>query len=308
MSGIPHNDNSDRSPDHLLDSHDLYQELALLKSQNASLKKENDYLKKSNAKIIQSHLQELELRPYQAELIQLQRCLERRDKKMIIVFEGRGGAGKGETIAKITQYMNAKHYRVVALGKPTDEERTQWYYQKYVKQFPRAGELVLFDRSWYTRAIIEPVFDFCTAEEYENFMEGVVGFEKDLIEQGIILIKLYFSVSREEQSRRFAQRKDNPLQNWKLSEVDLDAEEFRNEFTELKYEMLKRTHTLYAPWTIIRSDIKHQARLNVMKVILNQVNYDPIDPDLDITLDSNVVVSGAYELERMEAQRIRMGL
>ena len=258
-------------------------------------------------KIIRRYQQAQELKPYQAELIQLQQCLERRGKKMILVFEGRGAAGKGGTIRRITQYMNAKHYRVVALGKPTEEERTQWFYQKYIREFPRAGEIVLFDRSWYTRAMIEPVFGFCTSKEYQDFMEGVGGFEMDLINQNIILVKMYFSVSREEQARRFLQRRKDPLHKWKLNEVDLDAEERRDDFTEAKYKMLKNTHTMHAPWTIIRSDNTHQARLNTMKVILSVAGYDQLDSSLDLTPDPDVVVSGAYEVERMEAHHLRVG-
>ena len=249
----------------------------------------------------------LELRPYQAELIQLQQCLERRGKKMIIIFEGRGGSGKGGTIRRITRFMNAKHYRVVALGKPTSEERSQWFYQKYVREFPRAGDMVLFHRSWYTRALIESVFGFCTDREYQDFMEGVGGFEMDLVNQDIILVKLYFSVTREERARRFEQRRDDPLQRWKLNEIDLEVEEHRAEVTEAKYEMLRNTHSVYAPWTIIRSDVKQQARLNAMKVILSAVDYERLDPDIDITPDPEVAISGAYELERMEAQRLRQG-
>jgi len=264
-------------------------------------------LKKHQKKAVRKYNQVQELRPYQAELIQLQQCLERRGKKMIVIFEGRGGAGKGGTIRRIIQYMNAKHYRVVALGKPTAEERSQWFYQKYVREFPRSGDLVLFDRSWYTRATIEPVFGYCTDREYGDFMEGVGGFEMDLVNQNIILVKLYFSVSREERERRFEQRRDDPLQRWKLNEIDLEAEEHRDEFTEAKYRMLRHTHTMHAPWTIIRSDSKHQARINAMKVILSAVDYERLDPELDLTPDSLVAISGAYELEWMEAQRLRQG-
>lgn len=264
-------------------------------------------LKKHQKKAVRKYNQVQELRPYQAELIQLQQCLERRGKKMIVIFEGRGGAGKGGTIRRIIQYMNAKHYRVVALGKPTAEERSQWFYQKYIREFPRAGDLVLFDRSWYTRATIEPVFGFCSDREYGDFMEGVGGFEMDLVNQNIILIKLYFSVSREERGRRFEQRREDPLQRWKLNEVDLEVEEHRDEFTEAKYRMLRHTHTLHAPWTIIRSDSKHLARINAMKVILSAVDYERLDPELDLTPDSSIAISGAYELERMEAQRLRQG-
>lgn len=248
-----------------------------------------------------------ELEPYQVELLKLQRHLERHDMKMIVLFEGRDAAGKGGTIRRVTRYMNEKHYRVVALGKPTDEQRGQWYLQKYVAQFPRAGEIVLFDRSWYNRAMVEPVFGFCTEDEHENFLRGVVGFEKDLVRQGTVLVKLYFSVSKEEQKRRFERRRDDPLRQWKLSEIDVQAQDLWDDFTERKYEMLDRTHTHAAPWTIIRSGNKHLARINAMRVILDAVDYEDRDLSLDFVPDPKVVVSGSHEVELMEAERIRKG-
>ena len=279
-----------------------------LQAENDLLRLEIDQLKKENKKGVRRYRQELELMPYQAELIRMQQYLEQIRGRMIILFEGRDAAGKGGTIRRVTRYMNEKHYRVVALGKPTDNERTQWFFQKYVRQFPRGGEVVLFDRSWYNRAMVEPVFRFCTEDEYINFMRGVRGFEKDLVRQpGTYLIKLYFSVTKEEQARRFERRKTDPLRQWKLSEVDVQAQERWDEFTNVKYEMLKRTHTTHAPWTIIRSNVKHQARLNVMKVILNSVPYERLDYDLDTVPDPTVVVSGSRELENMEAQRLRSG-
>jgi polyphosphate kinase 2 len=196
---------------------------------------------------------------------------------------------------------------VVALGKPTDVQRTQWYFQKYVTEFPTGGEIVLFDRSWYNRAMVEAVFGFCTEEEYKNFMRGVVGFEKDLVRQGIILIKLYFSVTQEEQLRRFERRKNDPLRQWKLSEIDLQAQDRWDEFTTMKYKMLKRTTNDEAPWTVIRSDDKHTARLSVMKVILDTVDYEGRDNTLDFVPDPEIVVSGAREVEIMKAQRIKSG-
>jgi len=271
------------------------------------LTEENGKLSTEKRKAIRRYRQEQELKPYQAELIKLQQFLEQKKRRMIIVFEGRDAAGKGGTIRRVTRYMNEKHYRVVALGKPTEEQRTQWFFQKYVAQFPRGGEIVLFDRSWYNRAMVEPVFGFCTEEEYGNFMRGVVGFERDLIRQDTILIKLYFSVTKEEQSRRFARRKNDPLRQWKLSEVDAQAQDRWNDFTNVKYEMLKRTHTTHAPWTVIRSNDKHQARLNAMKVILNAVPYERLNRNLDFVPSPEVVVSGARELELMEAQRLRSG-
>jgi len=269
----------------------------------AQLKK----VKKSNRKAIRRYRQEQELKPYQAELIGMQQSLEARSARMIILFEGRDAAGKGGTIRRVTRYMNEKHYRVVALGKPSEHERTQWFFQKYIRHFPRGGEVVLFDRSWYNRAMVEPVFGFCTDQEYQNFMVGVGGFEKDLVRQGTTLVKLYFSVTKDEQARRFERRKTDPLRQWKLSEVDVQAQERWDEFTNVKHEMLKKTHTTHAPWTIIRSNDKHQARLNAMKVILNSVPYQRLDPTLDFVPDPQIVVSGSRELEMMQAQLIRSG-
>ncbi len=281
--------------------------LAELLEENRRLQQEVEALRKFNKKAVRRYRREEQLKPYQAELIRMQQYLEESGTRMIILFEGRDAAGKGGTIRRVTRYMNEKHYRVVALGKPTEHERTQWFFQKYVRQFPRGGEVVLFDRSWYNRAMVEPVFGFCTDKEYKNFMRGVGGFEKDLVRQGTILIKLYFSVTKEEQARRFERRKNDPLRQWKLSEVDVQAQERWDDFTRVKYEMLKKTHTTHAPWTIIRSNNKHLARLNVMKVILNAVPYERLDPKLDFVPDPQVVVSGSRELEMMEAQRLRSG-
>ncbi|MEW7976544.1 MAG: polyphosphate kinase 2 [Candidatus Sedimenticola endophacoides] len=264
-------------------------------------------LKKDNRKAVRRYRREEELKPYQAELIRLQQYLEETGGKMVILFEGRDAAGKGGTIRRVTRYMNEKHYRVVALGKPTENQRTQWFFQKYVTQLPRGGEVVLFDRSWYNRAMVEPVFGFCTEKEYKNFMRGVTGFEKDLVRQGTTLVKLYFSVTKDEQARRFDRRKNDPLRQWKLSEVDVQAQERWDEFTNVKYEMMKKTHTTHAPWTIIRSNDKHLARLNAMKVILNAVPYERFNTELNFVPDPDIVVSGSRELEHMEAQRLRGG-
>ena len=264
-------------------------------------------LKSTNSKAVRRYKREEELKPYQAELIRLQQYLEKTRTRMIILFEGRDAAGKGGTIRRVTRYMNEKHYRVVALGKPTEEQKTQWFFQKYVRECPRGGEVVLFDRSWYNRAVVDRVFGFCSDEEYENFMIGCPGFEKDMVRQGTILIKLYFSVTKEEQARRFDRRKSDPLRQWKLSEIDVQAQDRWDEFTHQKYEMLKRTHTTHSPWTIIRSNNKHHARLNAMKVILNSVPYARLDPSLDFVPSHDVVISGARELELMEAQRLKAG-
>jgi polyphosphate kinase 2 len=247
------------------------------------------------------------LKPFQAELILLQKYLEKTKRRMIILFEGRDASGKGGTIRRVSRYMNEKHYRVVALGKPSDAQRTQWFFQRYVEQFPRGGEVVMFDRSWYNRAMVEPVFGFCTPEEYKTFMKGVVGFEKDLVRQGTILVKLYFSVTKEEQAYRFDRRKNDPLRSWKLSEVDLQAQERWDDFTNQKYEMLRRTHSNHAPWTVIRSNDKHAARLNAMRTILNSVPYERGNQEIDFVPDPSIVISGSREVEQMEAERIRRG-
>ncbi len=265
--------------------------------------KEKKSEQSSKDKAITKRQDEQALKPFQAELIKLQQHLENNDQKMIILFEGRDAAGKGGTIRRVTRYMDEKHYRVVALGKPTQEQKSQWFYQKYIQHFPRGGEIVLFDRSWYNRAMVESVFDFCTKKEYEDFMDSVTGFENDLTRQGTILVKLYYSVTKEEQARRFERRQNDPLRQWKLSEIDMQAQERWDDFTNTKYNMIKQTHTHNAPWTVIRSDIKQKARLESLKVILNSVPYEGRDSSLDFSLDPEIVISGAREIEIMDAQR-----
>jgi len=247
-------------------------------------------------------MQEYALKPYQVELIKLQAHLENNNKKMIILFEGRDAAGKGGTIRRVTRYMNEKHYRVVALGKPSDVQRTQWYFQRYVEQFPNSGEMVLFDRSWYNRAMVEPVFNFCSQVEYETFMHSVPNFEADLIAHGFYFLKLYFSVTKYEQSRRFKEREINPLKQWKLSEIDVQMQERWDDFTQMKYQMLKRTNTYESPWTVIRSDNKQLARINAIKAILNKVDYEGRNMELDYSTDEEIVHTGAREIELMEQQ------
>jgi len=281
--------------------------LEQLIEENDRLKLENASLEKNNASIIKKCNLEQSLKPYQAELIQMQKYLEKSGTKMIILFEGRGASGKGGAIRRITRYMNEKRYRIVALGKPTAEQKSQWFFQKYIHHLPMGGEIVFFDRSWYNRAMVEPVLDFCNQLEYTNFMEGVTGFEKDLVRQGTILVKLYFSVTKKEQARRFESDRTDPLRQWKQSELDVQAQERWDDFTNVKYEMLKQTHTSSAPWTIIRSNNKYKARLNVMKTILNSVAYKRLNPELDFVPDSEIVCSGAHELEMMEAQRLHKG-
>lgn len=252
---------------------------------------------------IQGFYDSEEMKPYQIELIKMQNHLEHTNKKMIILFEGRDASGKGGAIRRITRYMNNKHYRVVALGKPTETQRSQWFFQRYIEHFPTGGEVVLFDRSWYNRAMVEPIFGFCTEEEHQIFMEDVVNFEHDLVRQNIILIKLYFSVSKSEQLRRFERRMTDPLRQWKLSEVDLQAQDLWEDFSEKKYEMLKRTNSNYAPWYVVRSDDKHKARLEAVKIILNSVDYPNRNQNLDYMPNEEVNISVQKELARMRKQK-----
>ncbi|MDD2509066.1 polyphosphate kinase 2 [Aliarcobacter skirrowii] len=274
------------------------------------LKEENEFFKSilKNYKSIQPEILEegiqkiydlQELKPYQIELIKLQDWLEKENKRMIIIFEGRDASGKGGAIRRITRYMNNKHYRVVALGKPTETQRNQWFMQKYIEHFPTGGEIVLFDRSWYNRAMVEPVFGFCTPEEHEIFMEDIVNFEQDLVRQGMILIKLYFSVSKEEQKRRFDRRINDPLRQWKFSEVDMQAQDLWDEFSEKKYEMLRRTTSRSAPWHIVRSDNKHLSRIEALKIILNSVDYDGRNYALNFEPNEEVNISVQKELLQM---------
>lgn len=266
----------------------------------AVLEKGDDEFKQQVFNRYSRYESDLALRPYQAELIKLQEHLEKNQQKMIILIEGRDAAGKGGSIRRITRYMNEKHYRVVALGKPSNVQLSQWYFQRYVEQFPRGGEIVLFDRSWYNRAMVEPIFNFCTKEQYSTFMKTVTSFEEDLVAHGILFHKIYFSVSKNVQSQRFGERETNELKKWKLSEIDVQMQEKWDEFTEMKYQMLKRTHSHTAPWTVIRSNEKNMAHLNAIKSILNKVDYDNRNMSLDYTVDANTYYSGAREIELME--------
>ena len=269
--------------------------------------------KKDKEEIIKGALERYyrseELKPYQAELIKLQRHLENTGKKMVILFDGRDASGKGGTIRRIVRYMNEKRYRVVALGKPREHQKTEPHIRRYIEHFPHAGEIVLFDRSWYNRALVEPVMGFCTLDQYKRFMKKVVTYEQNFLEDAgkTILIKLYFSVTKGEQKRRFARRKNDPLRQWKLSEVDLQAQELWDEFTERKFLLLKKTHTKKSPWWVIRSDNKHLARRETMKLILNLVPYKGRSRKLDFTPDPAIVIPGKKELKEMKKQRKKYG-
>lgn len=250
-----------------------------------------------------------ELKPYQAELIKMQSHLERTEKKMIILFDGRDASGKGGTIRRVTRYMNEKRYRVEALGKPNELQKTELHMKRYIERFPHAGEIVLFDRSWYNRAMVEPVMGFCTNDQYRRFLKKVTSYERNFILDGgkTILLKLYFSVTKEEQRRRFDRRKNDPLRQWKLSEVDLQAQELWDEFTNKKKTLLQKTHTKDSKWWVIRSDDKHLARRETMKLILNSVKYRGRSRNLDFDIDPDTVISGERELKIMKKEKKQFG-
>ena len=258
---------------------------------------------------LEKHYCGQELKPYQAELIKMQHHLELVGKKMVILFDGRDASGKGGTIRRVVRYMNEKRYRVVALGKPSEKQKTELHIKRYIEHFPHAGEIVLFDRSWYNRALVEPVMGFCTKAQYRRFIKKVPIYEQNILEDAgkTILIKLYFSVTKEEQKKRFDRRKNDPLRQWKLSEVDLQAQELWDEFTQKKFMLLKKTHTKKSPWWVIRSDNKHLARRETIKLILNSVRYKGRSRKLDFSLDPAIVIPGHKELKEMKKQRKKYG-
>lgn len=250
---------------------------------------------------LRSHFESEALKPYQAELIKMQSHLERQGNKAIILFDGRDASGKGGTIRRVARYMNEKHYRIVALGKPTPEQQTELHMKRYIEQFPHAGEVVLFDRSWYNRAMVEPVMGFCTPKQYREFMNRVSSYEEGFVADGnTTLLKLYFSVSKPEQAKRFERRKNDPLRAWKLSEVDLQAQSLWGDFTEKKLRLLEKTHTETNPWWVIKSDDKHLARLETMKLILRTIPYRGRSRTLSFEPNDDICVRGDVELARMK--------
>jgi polyphosphate kinase 2 len=214
------------------------------------------------------------LKKLQIELIRMQTWAIRNDERIIVVFQGRDAAGKGGAIRRITERINPRHMRIVALPKPTEDENSQWYFQRYVEQLPKAGEMVFFDRSWYNRAVVEPVNNFCTQEEYKIFMNQVNDFERMILESGIHLVKIYMSISKKEQAKRFADIKSDPLKQWKMTKLDERAQDLWDQYTEYKNAMFEKTNTKNSPWKIIRANRKTEARVNVITHVLNSIPYD----------------------------------
>ncbi|MFN8338726.1 MAG: polyphosphate kinase 2 [Saprospiraceae bacterium] len=225
----------------------------------------------------------------QVELLKLQAWVKSTGARVIILFEGRDAAGKGGTIKRVMEHLNPRGARVVALEKPTEEEKGQWYFQRYVKHLPTKGEIVLFDRSWYNRAGVERVMGFCSNDEYQEFMRQVPEFERNLVRSGIILFKFWFSVSREEQRRRFKDRETHPLKQWKLSPIDKASLDKWDDYTSAKEKMFYHTDTSDAPWTVVKSNCKKRARLNAMRYILHKVSYANKDEKMIQKVDPLIV-------------------
>jgi polyphosphate kinase 2 len=238
---------------------------------------------------------EARVKSLQEELIKLQQWVSDNEQKVVILFEGRDAAGKGGAIRRITQHLNPREFSIVALPKPTEEEQSQWYFQRYINKLPQKGKIVFFDRSWYNRAVVEPVNGFCTEEEYNIFMNQVNEFERMIIESGIHLIKIYFSITKEEQARRFEDIKKSPVKKWKFSAVDRDALRLWDRYTDFKTTMFDRTNTERAPWYIIKANKKTKARIESIEKVLELIPYVPKDTDLISHLSIDQIASDTKE-------------
>ena len=243
---------------------------------------------------------EKELSKLQVELLKFQNHVKDKGLKILMIFEGRDAAGKGGTIKRITEHLNPRGARIVALEKPSDKETSQWYFQRYAKHLPSAGEMVLFDRSWYNRSMVEPVMGFCTERQHHKFLKDAPEFEQMIVDEGIQIFKFYFSVSKDEQNRRFKARETDPLKQYKLSPVDKESQRLWDEYTLAKFMMLSATHTDAAPWTIVKSDNKKRARINCIKHILSFVKYPNQIPKKEVATDKEIIVYGRDEAISME--------
>jgi len=245
---------------------------------------------------------ESELKTLQIELLKMQNHIKATGQKVLMIFEGRDAAGKGGTIKRITEHLNPRGARVVALDKPSDTEKSQWYFQRYTQHLPSAGEIVLFDRSWYNRAGVEPVMNFCSQEEHKEFLHEVPEFEKMLMNSNIKIFKFYFSVSKDEQKKRFDKRRTDPLKQYKLSPVDEKSQGLWDKYTIAKYSMLLASHTDHSPWTIIRSDNKKKARINCIKHILNDYDYPNKIENEALSIDKKIRILAHNEIKIMETE------
>lgn len=244
---------------------------------------------------------EEELKTLQAELVVLQQWIAKKKMRVAIIFEGRDAAGKGGSIKRFREHLNPRSMRVVALSKPTEVERGQWYFRRYIKELPNPGEIVFFDRSWYNRAVVEPVMGFCNKDQYRQFMTQVTDFEHMLYEDGIRLIKFWFSISKEEQKRRFNSRMQNPLKQWKFSPVDMKGQELWDRYTHFKEQMFSKTHSTFSPWIIVKTNDKRVARLESMRYVLSQFDYPgKTKSKAVLTPDPNVIIRYYRHLEQID--------
>lgn len=254
--------------------------LALIEKKNSAFKKVGKTL-----------LYNEELRLLQIELVKLQHWISKENKRVAVVFEGRDAAGKGGNIRRFMEHLNPRSSRLVALNKPTEVEKGQWYFQRYIKELPNPGEIAFFDRSWYNRAVVEPVMGFCTDQQYKEFLVQVPEFEHMMYEDGLIIIKFWLSISKDEQLKRFEARKENPLKRWKFSPVDKKGQTLWDKYTHYKGEMFSKTHTSYSPWMIIKTNDKKTARLEAMRHVLSQFDYDgKKDAKTILNPDPNVIM------------------
>lgn len=243
---------------------------------------------------------EKELKVLQIELMKLQKHMKASGDRVLAIFEGRDAAGKGGTIKRITANLNPRNTRVTALTKPNETEMTQWYFQRYTSHLPAAGEIVLFDRSWYNRAMVEPVMGFCSDVQNKRFLKDVPMLEELLVKDGIKLFKFYFSVSKDVQKERFDSRKRDPLKQFKLSPVDNLAQKYWDQYSVRKFQMLSETNRTISPWTIIRSDVKKKARINCIKHLLSNMEYEGKISEKYLQTDPEIIISGIDELQHME--------
>ena len=252
--------------------------------------------------ILETLQYENELKKLQIELVRLQQWVQKTKKRVAIIFEGRDAAGKGGAIRRFAEHLNPRSMRLVALSKPTEVEQGQWYFRRYVKQLPNPGEIVFFDRSWYNRAVVEPVMGFCTKEQYKRYMVQVPEFEHMLYESGVEIIKFWFSISKEEQQRRFSSRLKNPLKRWKFSPVDQKGQELWNDYTYYKEQMFSKTHTTYCPWIVVKTNSKLQARLESMKYVLSKFEYNDKGKVITSLLpDPNIVMRYYRSVKQYES-------
>lgn len=244
---------------------------------------------------------EQELRLLQAELVNLQQWIAKNKMRVAVIFEGRDAAGKGGSIKRFTEHLNPRSMRVVALAKPTEVERGQWYFRRYIKELPNPGEIVFFDRSWYNRAVVEPVMGFCTKNQYNKFMLQVPEFEHLLFEDDVIVIKFWFSISKNEQKKRFASRLENPLKRWKFSPVDMEGQKLWEKYTHYKNEMFAKTHTNFCPWIIVKTNDKRTARLESMRYVLSRFDYTKKSRSKAILLpDPNIVIRYYRNMDQID--------